>query len=293
MEKFNTYIVEGGIGKHIMFTALIPALAKRDKGPINVICAYPDVFENNPDVALFTSHEYMGIPEVIERTEEYIYVEPYKSNFIKGGEKHLLEYWCKGLGIKYNKNMLPKMYSSSSEDLLKAVGEVEEQLGKFILVQFTGGQTPIGFDPENSQYYMNDMILQRNYPYAYANLLVSKIKQRYPDLTIIDYSLPNEHQGYQDAERVSLPFKGYADLLTKAEAFIGIDSSLLHMGTAMGTKGIGLYGGIPAWRFGWKSNTNLTNFKKDISEFNPNDPYYISIDTDQVLDELDKLLKDK
>ena len=287
----NSYIVEGGIGKHIMFTAMIPALAKRDGRKINVISAYPDVFENHPQVNLYASLDHMHVPEVVDKTEEFIFTEPYKTNFIKGGPKHLLHYWCKELGIKYSEDMLPKMYSTSSEELLNKVTEIKADMGEFILVQFTGGQSPIGYDYDNSQYHINDMIQQRNYQFPFANLLVSKIKARYPDLTIIDYSLPNEHPGYQGAERLDMPFKGYVELLKECKAFIGIDSSLLHMGTAVGAKGIGLYGGIPAWRFGWDQNINLTNFSGSLEGFNPYDPYYISIDSERVLNELDKLLK--
>ena len=41
--------IEGGLGKHIMATALLKVIKKNHpKDTIHVVCAYPDVFKHNP-----------------------------------------------------------------------------------------------------------------------------------------------------------------------------------------------------------------------------------------------------
>ena len=46
----NTYIVEGGIGKQVAFTAIIDALVKKDKEKIQVHSPYVDIFGGNTNV---------------------------------------------------------------------------------------------------------------------------------------------------------------------------------------------------------------------------------------------------
>ena len=41
--------VEGGLGKHIMSTAILKVISKKyPKNKIHVVCSYPDVFKHNP-----------------------------------------------------------------------------------------------------------------------------------------------------------------------------------------------------------------------------------------------------
>ena len=46
----NTYIIEGGIGKQVAFTAIIDALVKKDKEKIQVYSPYVDIFGGNTNV---------------------------------------------------------------------------------------------------------------------------------------------------------------------------------------------------------------------------------------------------
>ena len=44
----NTYIIEGGIGKQVAFTAIIDALVKKDKEKIQVHSPYVDISVETP-----------------------------------------------------------------------------------------------------------------------------------------------------------------------------------------------------------------------------------------------------
>ena len=46
----NTYIIEGGIGKQVAFTAIIDALVKKDKEKIQVYSPYVDIFGGNTNI---------------------------------------------------------------------------------------------------------------------------------------------------------------------------------------------------------------------------------------------------
>ena len=46
----NTYIIEGGIGKQVAFTAIIDALVKKDKEKIQIHTPYADIFGGNTNV---------------------------------------------------------------------------------------------------------------------------------------------------------------------------------------------------------------------------------------------------
>jgi len=288
--KCPTYAVDGGIGKHVMFTSMIPALVKKSKQKmINIVTPYPDVYIGIEGIQYVFLPEQQDSAEFKMSTSDLIFREPYRGNFKLKGDKHLCYYWSKELGISYDPKAKPLPPKIQDEELISRINSIKEEVGKYILVQFTGGQSPIGWNPD-SQYQIGQMHIQRNYPYEFANLLVDKIKAKYPECTIIDYSLPNEHPGYRNAIRLDLPYIAYSALCKDAFAIICIDSSLSHFAASQRKQAIVLYGGIPSWQFGWDSNINLTNYDgKD--EFNPFDPYYISIDTNKVLEELEKIKK--
>ena len=46
----NTYIIEGGIGKQVAFTAIIDALVKKDKEKIQILSPYVDIFGGNTNI---------------------------------------------------------------------------------------------------------------------------------------------------------------------------------------------------------------------------------------------------
>ena len=50
--SLDTYVVEGGIGKCVMFTALLPKLAERAGEPVQIVTPYVDVFRDNPLVKM-------------------------------------------------------------------------------------------------------------------------------------------------------------------------------------------------------------------------------------------------
>ena len=51
MDKYIVWHVEGGLGKNVAATALLPSLKQKYKGrKIVMVASYPEVFLNHPDV---------------------------------------------------------------------------------------------------------------------------------------------------------------------------------------------------------------------------------------------------
>jgi hypothetical protein len=279
----NTYVVEGGLGKVAAFTAVVDALAKRDGEPIQVYTPYYECFSNNPNVKLVLDQGSIPITDPrIQASERIYYFEPYKSTFTKG-KQHIIESFCELTGVKYSSNMLPKIFSQHRQQEAKTVLQEAGITGKYALVQFTGGQTPIGFDG-NRQYQSIDA--NRNYPFYLAQEVVHRLNKAYPDLTVINFSLPNE-PNYEGAVRINAHSIAWHEILKGADGFISIDSCLNHFSPSAGKAGVVLWSNTRWNQFGYVQNINM-NFhmsgKWEEQKFNPQDPRNIMVDPSKVVE---------
>jgi ADP-heptose:LPS heptosyltransferase len=279
----NTYIIEGGIGKCVSFTALLPKLTEKSKEPVQIATPHIDVFAGNPLVKMCYDEGSIPLddPRILE-SDNIVYCEPYKSNFLKGDD-HVLKSYSDLLGISYDVDIRPKLYTdhlkSEADQWLK-----ERSIKEYILVQFTGGQTPIGWNIANTYTSSNP---GRNYPQYFAQGIVNAIKQGYPDVTIIDVTLPNE-PGYANTVKCDLLWPYLHELLKNSQGFIAIDSMLQHLAASAGVSGIVLWGNTRWTQFGWMHHKNMsfhdknrfnTYYKMDI-----NDPRNIMIEPQDVID---------
>ena len=283
--SLDTYIVEGGIGKCLSFTALLPKLVEKSGEPVQIHTPYVDVFANNPLVkTVFDANTVpLGLPEIINSDNIY-YSEPYKSNWIKGDD-HLIKSYCELHGIEFDVNMRPSMYTDHlKEEVDKWIKEVGIENKEIILVQFTGGQSPIGWNPGN-QYVSSNA--GRNYHPYFAQGIVNGLLEKYEDHVIIDVTLPNE-PGPMGTLKCDRPYPFLIELLKRSKGFIGIDSLLQHMGAVTGTPGVVLWGNTRWTQFGWMHHKNMsfhdknkynTYYKMDVD-----DPRNIMIEGQDVFD---------
>ena len=94
----NTYIIEGGIGKQVAFTAIIDALVKKDKDKIQVHSPYVDIFGGNTNVKFaLDANTIRHHDKRILDSQNICFCEPYKANFIKG-EQHIIQSYYKLFG---------------------------------------------------------------------------------------------------------------------------------------------------------------------------------------------------
>jgi hypothetical protein len=105
MEKYIVWHIEGGLGKNVAATALLPSLAKKySDRKIVVVASYPEIFLNHPDAfrvyrvgltPYFYEDYILGKDTLVFRHEPYFQT----GHILK--QKHLVENWCELLGIKY------------------------------------------------------------------------------------------------------------------------------------------------------------------------------------------------
>jgi len=283
----NTYVIEGGIGKCTAFTALIPKLKEKNKSPIQVYTPYLDCFGGNPDVKMAYDEGSIPITDPrIKESDNILYCEPYKSNFQKGSQ-HIIESYCQHFDVEYTSDMKPKLYTDHLKPRVKEWLEKNKVEGKYVIVQFTGGQTPLGFNPQN-QY--NNINPGRIYPMFMAQTVINLIKQKYPDLTIIDFSLPNE-PSYQNAIKCEEHWAVVHEMLKDSEGFISVDSCLNHFSASTEKSGVVIWGPTRWTQFGYSHNKNLHFHMKnkwDESKFNDSDPRNIMVDPEVVFNAYEK-----
>jgi len=282
--KLNTYVVEGGVGKCTAFTALIPKL--KQKANIQIYTPYIGCFANNPNVKMAFEQTLPLQDPRIMASNNIFYCEPYKSNF-QFGKQHLIESYCEHHGVEYHNSMTPKLYTSqhkeSVDEWLK-----KNEIGKYLLIQLSGGQPQMGFNPNNQYTNINP---NRNYQPFLAQQVVDMLREEYPDTTIINCVLPNEPH-YLGTIRCDLHWTNIHELLKNAEGFVSIDSCLQHFSASAEKSGVVIWGSTRWTQFGYSHNTNLhfhMGEKWDEAKFNDSDPRNNMVEPKTIIDKYKKL----
>ena len=280
----NTYVVEGGVGKCTAFTALIPKLRK--KSEVQVYTPYIDCFAGNPDVKLVLEETLPLQDPRIMSSDNIFYCEPYKSNF-QFGKQHLIESYCEHHGVKYDKSMLPKLYTDQHKESVDK-WLADNKIEKYILIQFSGGQPKWNY-ADNVQY--TNINPNRNYQPYLAQQLINMLQEEYKDTTIINCVLPNEPH-YLGTIRCDLHWAQIHEMLKGAETFVAIDSCLNHFSPSANKKGVVIWGSTRWTQFGYDQNINLQfhmQDKWDETKFNDSDPRNNMVEPRSIIDNLKKL----
>jgi ADP-heptose:LPS heptosyltransferase len=284
----NTYVVEGGVGKCTAFTALIPELRK--KSDIQIYTPYIDCFAGNPDVKLALEQTLPIQDPRIMQSDNIYYCEPYKSNF-QFGKQHIIESYCEHHGVKYSPSMKPKLYTEQHKDSVDKWLK-DKEIGKYILIQFSGGQPRAGFNFSNQYTNINP---NRNYQPFLAQQVINYLKEEYKDTTIIDCTLPNE-PGYLNTIKCDLHWAQIHELLKNAEGFVSIDSCLQHFSASVEKAGVVIWGSTRWTQFGYSHNKNLhfhMGNRWNESKFIDSDPRNNMVEPKLVIDNFKKLGKNK
>ena len=229
-KMLNTYFVEGGVGKCTAFTAIIPQLKK--KSEVQIYTPYIGCFGGNPDVKMaFEGTIPLTHPDIMASDNLY-YCEPYKSNF-QFGKQHLIESYCEHHGVKYDKSMLPKLYTEQHKESVDKWLKTNE-IEKYIMIQFSGGQPKWNYG-DNVQY--TNINPNRNYQPYLAQQLINMLQEEYPNTAIINCVLPNEPH-YLGTIRCDLHWAQIHEMLKGAETFVAIDSCLNHFSPSANKKGV-------------------------------------------------------
>jgi hypothetical protein len=256
------FVAEGGVGKVIASTAVVKRLAEEfpDKRII-VVTGYPDIFLYNPHVyKVFNFGNPLYFYDDYVTPESYVIkLEPYTNYGYMFDSRHLIEVWCRMIGIE-PRGALPQMFFMNNE-LEASKLYVEKITGngkkKFVMFQWIGGIVPQSKD----QMAVFDALMRmhkRSLPHNVAQKISNKLVSRNYTVGVVQHENFPDIQGAERMFFPNTPVRGVVALLKYAEGFIGIDSFLQHAAAVFDKKGVVVWGGTHPKKLGYEANKNLT-----------------------------------
>lgn len=263
--------VDGGLGKHVMFTAILKEFKeKKSYDEIYVISSYFDVFKSCSVVTdAFPPMQGTLYQELVLDSDCDIYwKEPYSNQRFIKKECHLFDAWAEELGFKLSKQAdeyvpnIDKIEEEFPNVLFLVEDKIKELNDDFIIVQFNGGQSPLSpmVDEKGNQVPYNDKqeSIKRNY--FKGQEIINSLKDKYPNTTIVHFALPNEPT-YENSIKLQLPYLAYRLLAKNAKAVISTDSALQHLSTGVNNNVTVIWGETRPEHFGYKVNQNIAATK--------------------------------
>ena len=236
--------IDGGIGKSIMFTAVLKAIKKQyKKANIIVVTGYPDVFIANPNVNKVLKFDQLSgmYEQNIMNKECKVFVsDPYHTSDFITESKHLIQIWCEMFGLQYDGEM-PELF------LLKAEKEYFEpfyRLDKPILaIQPNGGAVnqPLKYS------------WTRDIPAPIVEEVIECYKNDYAILHI-----KREDQiVYPNTLQALDSFRSIMVALSLSQKRLLIDSSAMHIATALNLPSTVAWIGTNPKVFGYDMHKNI------------------------------------
>ena len=242
----NTVIfqVDGGLGKSIMATAILKVIKKEyKKANIIVVTGYPDVFIGNPNVnKVLHQQQAVGLyKNYIQNKNTKVFItDPYSTSDFITESNHLLKIWCDIYGLKYN-GELPEIFLSKGE---KEYFAPFYKLDKPIMaIQPNGGAVgqPLKYS------------WTRDLPASVVNEVVDYFKNDYAILHI----KRDDQLIYENTIGALDNWRSIAIMLTMSVKRLLIDSSSMHVATALNLPSVVGWIGTNPFVFGYDIHTNI------------------------------------
>jgi ADP-heptose:LPS heptosyltransferase len=238
------FLVEGGLGKSIMATAILKVIKKEyKKANIIVITGYPDVFIGNPNVnKVLHQQQAVGLyKSYIQNKDTKVFItDPYSTSDFITESNHLLKIWCDIYGLKYN-GELPEIFLSKGE---KEYFAPFYKLDKPIMaIQPNGGAVgqPLKYS------------WTRDLPASVVNEVVSQFKNDYAILHI----KRDDQLTYENTIGALDNWRSIAIMLTMSVKRLLIDSSSMHVASALNLPSVVGWIGTNPFVFGYDIHTNI------------------------------------
>ena len=236
--------IDGGLGKSIMATAILKVIKKEyKKANIIVITGYPDVFVGNPNVnKVLHQQQAVGLyKSYIENKNTKVFItDPYSTSDFITESNHLLKIWCDIYGLKYN-GELPEIFLSKGE---KEYFAPFYKLDKPIMaIQPNGGAVgqPLKYS------------WTRDLPASVVNEVVDYFKNDYAILHI----KRDDQLIYENTIGALDSWRSIAIMLTMSVKRLLIDSSSMHVASALNLPSVVGWIGTNPFVFGYDIHTNI------------------------------------
>lgn len=239
--------IEGGLGKNIVATSVIRSYKNKNPNTqIVVVCAYPDIFQGNPNI--YRSYLLGATPYFYE---DFIYNkeckmfahDPYKTTDHITKRKPIVESWCNLVGTQYD-GSLPDIFFNFRE--LEVVQRMLPPLEKPLLIFQPFGGPPNQEIPYSWTRDIHPMVAQE---------IINRLKEEY-DILHVCYP---HHPILQNVIRYdqNQNKKILCAMLHLASKRILIDSSLQHAAAAMRLPSTVVWVGTQPNIFGYEIHFNV------------------------------------
>lgn len=238
------FTIDGGLGKSIMATAILKVIKKEyKKANIIVVTGYPDVFIGNPNAnKVLHQQQAVGLyKNYIQNKNTKVFItDPYSTSDFITESNHLLKIWCDIYGLKYN-GELPEIFLSKGE---KEYFAPFYKLDKPIMaIQPNGGAVgqPLKYS------------WTRDLPASVVNEVVDYFKNDYAILHI----KRDDQLIYENTIGALDNWRSIAIMLTMSVKRLLIDSSSMHVATALNLPSVVGWIGTNPMVFGYDIHTNI------------------------------------
>ena len=254
--------VEGGLGKHIIATALLKVIRKNHPNDtIHIICAYPDVFKHNPAVDHVHLNGQQGAfyKQYIRGKEsdcKIYFADPYtQSDFILE-QDHLLNIWAKQWGMEYQ-GETPQIYLTQSEvDYFKPFYQTEKPI---LAIQPNGGPQNQGFNYSWTRDIPEPTVL--------------KVIEEFESTHTIVHIKREDQKKYPNSLHALDGFRSISILLQLADKRMLIDSFAQHLATAFNLPSTVCWVTTKPEVFGYELHNNIKANKFTLPVGFPNNLY--------------------
>jgi hypothetical protein len=240
---------QGGLGKHVIFTAFLQVIKKaHPTSKIIVVCAWPELFASLPFVhRVFplgaTQYFYS---EYIEDQNSMVYAqEPYFWPTHINKTHSLIETWCLMYGLKYDGEQPVIKINAEQRKAIRNFYEPKFEGKPFLLIQSNGGL----FSNDRGYCWSRDL------PFDVATKVANHFKKSHFVMQLTRPSSPKIPDVFVRNEQLSnTELAGIVELSDKR---LLIDSCCQHMAAAFGLQSTVLWNATSSTIFGHKLHTNI------------------------------------
>ena len=244
MIQYVIFQIDGGLGKSIMATAILKAIKKKyQNANIIVVTGYPDVFIGNPNAnKVLHQHQAVGLyKNYIQNKNTKVFItDPYSTSDYITESNHLLKIWCELYGLNYN-GELPEIFLSKGE---KDYFAPFYKLDKPIMAIHPNG----GGEGQPLKYSWT-----RDLPSPVVNEVVNYFKNDYA----IVHIKRDDQLNYENTITALDNWRSIAIMLTMSAKRLLIDSSCMHVASALDLPSVVGWIGTNPFVFGYDIHTNI------------------------------------
>jgi ADP-heptose:LPS heptosyltransferase len=254
------FSIDGGLGKSIMATAVLKALRKQyKKAYIIVVSAYRDVFIGNPNADKVIGFDQLNgvyAKYIMNQDAKLFVADPYHTSDFLTEKKHLIQIWCESFGIEYNGEMPEFFFRKAEKEYFEPFYKIDKPI---MVIHPHGGA--------------------QNQPlkYSWTRDIPSPIIQQVIDHYKRDYAILHikrqDQITYPDTLQALDTIRSIGVLLEMSQKRLFIDSSSMHLATALNLPSTVAWVGTNPKVFGYEMHTNIVANEPN-KEVNLEHPHY-------------------